>query len=186
MVHFLLSGTLEVHLQKYIDAGVDVQIIEKLRRDLYVDDCAISLNGRDFGYEFFIKSKQYLAEGGFDLRKWATNNKTLQENFDQIQGEQNKDNVRKVLGINWDTNSDEFIYDFKDIINTASNSPVTKRSILRISVMFFDPSGIICPIVLQAKLLFKRLCLKKFDWDNQAPDDINLDWSEFIQGLKSV
>ena len=66
---FLLSGTLEVHLQKYIDAGVDVQIIEKLRRDLYVDDCAISLNGREFGYEFFIKSKQYLAEGGFDLRK---------------------------------------------------------------------------------------------------------------------
>ena len=30
--------------------------------------------------------------------------------------------------------------------------------------MFFDPLGLICPIVLQSKLIFKTLCMNKLNW----------------------
>ena len=53
---------------------------------------------------------------------------------------------RKVLGLNWKTDSDEFIFDLGFIYDTAKNLHVKKRNILRIASMFFDPLGLIAPI----------------------------------------
>ena len=57
----------------------------------------------------------------------------------------------KVLGLNWDTTSDKFIFNSDYIFSTAVNLPVTKRNILKISSTFFDPLGFIIPITLRPK-----------------------------------
>ena len=36
---------------------------------------------------------------------------------------------RKVLGINWDTDTDRFIFEFNEIINIVDKMCVTKRNI---------------------------------------------------------
>ena len=41
---------------------------------------------------------------------------------------------RKVLGLNWDTGADDFIFDFEIICRTAEKLDVTKRNILRLAV----------------------------------------------------
>ena len=43
----------------------------------------------------------------------------------------------------------------------SSRLNVTKRNILKLSAMFFDPLGIISPLVLQTKLIFKAYMLAK-------------------------
>ena len=43
---------------------------------------------------------------------------------------------------------------------------VTKRNILKISTMFFISLGLICPLVLQVKVLFWEACILNVKWDD--------------------
>ena len=62
-----------------------------------------------------------------------------------------------MLGLNWNINKDAFVFEFSDIDESGSGLVYTKRNILKIGASFFDPLGLFCPFVLQAKLLFQEL-----------------------------
>ena len=81
----------------------------------------------------------------FALRKWITNDQTLQSFVDAKENENIIENgtYLKVLGLHGCTENDSFEYDFTDIIKLAEELPTTKRNILRISVMFYDPLGMV-------------------------------------------
>ena len=49
---------------------------------------------------------------------------------------------QKVLGVNWNATTDKFVFEFSKIINIASKLNVTKRNLLKVSAMFFDPLGL--------------------------------------------
>ena len=102
-------------------------------------------------------------------------------NRDKINAE--KDDI-KVLGVSWDVDSDELTFDVSNIAELTLKLSCTKRNILRISAMFFDPLGLISPIVLQTKFFFKQLCNLKVDWDDPVPDDISNERFHFINNLK--
>ena len=70
--------------------------------------------------------------------------------------------ITKVLGLNWDYKNNEFIFDFSQVILEANQLAPTKRSVLKTAGMFFDPLGLILPIIIQSKLIFQRLCVAKF------------------------
>ena len=91
-----------------------------------------------------------------------------------------------MLGVNWDLANDTFIFEFNNVIDAAEKLNVTKRNILKLSAMFFDPLGIISPLVLQVKLMFKDICLLKFSWDDNLPTILTNKWESFINELKSV
>ena len=98
-------------------------------------------------------TKSGLASGSFELRKWATNDSSLQQIIDLKEFQHEKtDCKRKVLGINWSTDKDEFIFQF-DVLTLAETLaetlPPTKRNILKIGAKIFDPLGLISPINLQ-------------------------------------
>ena len=70
-----------------------------------------------------------MSEGQFNLRKWRTDSKTLlkrineTENlpFDDTQLDNNlRENV-KVLGLCWNTDSDEFTFNFDELIKFANS-----------------------------------------------------------------
>ena len=72
---------------------------------MYVDDVATSFRTMEEGLEFYFESKKCLKEGGFELRKWNSNNKELtnkvsvEENDIYEQGK-NCLGLRKALKIN--------------------------------------------------------------------------------------
>ena len=140
--------------------------------NLYVDDSTNSFDNLQIVIGFYEKSKACLKDANFELRKWATNNCVIQKYIDQNQdpNKELKDSetyvkslygantgYRNVLGLNWKTDSDEFIFDLGVIYDAAKNLHVTKRNILRIAAMFFDPLGLIAPIKLQPKLLYREV-----------------------------
>ena len=90
------------------------------------------------------------------------------------------------LGVEWNVSKDEFIFTFSDIIETAESSPVTKRNILKISAMFFDPLGLICPLVLQVKLLLKEACILNVKWDDLLPTEFEVKYNNFIEELRKL
>ena len=99
---------------------------------------------------------------------------------------QNEPESRKVLGVIWNKNNDKFVFDFSNIIKIAKEIDPTKRNILKLIVMFFDPLGLISPIVLQPKLLFKKLCVIKYDWDSILSAEYIRNWYKFINELNSL
>ena len=201
---FLLNGTVAYHLQNYVSNGGDEQVLAKLLRDLYVDDCTVSVDDEMQGMNFFEKAKMYFAEGGFNLRKWMTNNRTLQKFIDSSEKvviddfvEQENvsyakeelgihDKYKKVLGVSWDLNTDELIFEMEQLASNGLKLSYTKRNILKISASFYDPMGLICPVVLQPKILFQQLCALKIGWDEVVDGDLCMKWESFLIDLKEL
>ena len=51
------------------------------------------------------------------------------------------DQFVKVLGVNWNTKADEFLFNFTELVKFANTLPVTKRSLLKITAKVFRPAG---------------------------------------------
>ena len=178
---FLLNATVKVHVQNYINDEI-IRILTQFLRDLHVDDAATSFNSSSEELEFYSVCKQNLLKGGFQLRKWESNNINLQKNireketdnsnsssnpstddttYAQYQLGLNYPKFWKILVMNWDIVRDQFQFSFEEICEFTMNLPFTKQNVLRISGMFYDRLGVIPHMVLQTRLLFKNVCNKK-------------------------
>ena len=92
----------------------------------------------------------------------------------------------KVLGVNWNTKTDEFLFNFTELVKFANTLPVTKRSLLKISAKVFDPLGFLSPYVIQLKCMFQELCAEKIDWDRELHGDWLSKWTSFLSELESL
>ena len=91
---------------------------------------------------------------------------------------------RKFLGLNWDTGANDLIFDFENIYRTAQKLDITKRNILLVAAMFFDPLGLISPFTLQPKVIFQELCRNKLEWDEVINDRNKInEWTKFLHDL---
>ena len=162
-------------------------ILEKLLRDLYVYDLAACFNKEKLAFSFYENSKKFLALG-FDSCKWFTNSTQLSEKICETENDQPIDvkTTTKILGVNWDLDNDKFVFTFDEIVSFASTMTVTKRNVLKITNVFFDPLGFLCPIVLQAKLIFNNICILKTGSDSEMPVEVEKDWKSFLNFLKDL
>ena len=60
---------------------------------------------------------------------------------------------------------DTLIYDFSDFIQEAKLLKPTKKNVLKM-LSFYDPSGLIQPIIIDLKVLMQNICKGKLDWDD--------------------
>ena len=67
----------------------------------------------------------------------------------------------KVLGLEWDCDKDTLQFDLEKLTTAASKCCPTKRNILSVLVGLFDPLGIISPITVSMKALFKSCVSRK-------------------------
>ena len=152
---FLLNGTIKIHVSKYLPVPHYTDVVKKLILNLYVDDSTNSFDTVETAMEFYEKSKSFLKEANFDLRKWDTNSFELKKFIDSngnnsrsemdisdsetyVENLHGSSSVyRKVLGLNWDTGVDDFIFGFENILRTAEKLDITKRNILRVAAICF-------------------------------------------------
>lgn len=157
-----------------------------------------------------------MAEGGFNLRKWKTNLQELKreitksESVTKSMGAQNvnrsddesyakpstqgislntpidEDIFVKVLGMNWNTHSDEIIFSFSYLSKYASSLPLTKRSVLKVTAKIYDLMGFLSPLTVKIKILFQELCLEKTNWDAELKGDPLRQWKSFLQELSLI
>ena len=62
----------------------------------------------------------------------------------------------------------------------------TKRNVLRISSIFYDPLGVLSPFVLQTCLLFKSVCNEKLYWNDIIPETFIKEWSSLLNSLGDI
>lgn len=68
-------------------------------------------------------------------------------------------NEHKLLVMNWNCVSDEFIFKFESLLKLAESLEPTRRSLLKVTSSLFDSLGILCPVLVQMKMLVQLWCL---------------------------
>ena len=124
-----LNATIKHHMERY--TIVYPEFVKKFLSSIYIDDVNYSADDPDLAYELYKKSKQTLAEGGYNLGKVVMNSALLSQSIQQnesglleggaggdthsrdllggYQGTQ--DSEQKMLGIRWNFVQDELIFD---------------------------------------------------------------------------
>ena len=78
------------------------------------------------------------------------------------------------------------MFDFDEFVQLAKDLKFTKRNLSKTNATLFDPLGLISPITLQGKLLFKLLCIDMSDWDDELDDIIKQKFLKFLNDLKII
>ena len=75
----ILASTIRHHLDSQVSEEFKPHFIELLKKSLYVDDLVTGEGDEAKALELCSKSKSLMQRGGFNLRKWKTNSKIVQE-----------------------------------------------------------------------------------------------------------
>ena len=123
----------------------------KLLSRLYADDLSCSVDTADKGLDVYKRSKEILAKGSFNLRKFRTNDADLLAQINELEGNRpsgdvskmgvsqvseddqsfaqysvgppNSDKHAKVLGVNWNTETDKLFFNLSQIRVLAKTLP---------------------------------------------------------------
>ena len=200
-----LNATIRYHLSKFRETYPHV--VEEILNSLYVDD--FLGGGKDVveGEELYRSVPMIMNEAGLHMRKWATNSPELSavieanEKVDDRETEASSstyasstimnpevcesDEMKKVLGVLWDTLSDELRYSFSKLGESMHEFPKTKRGLLGVIAKIYDPLGLVSPVTVRMKASFQTLCLNKAGWDEPLDEELVLMWDAFCSQMSS-
>ena len=203
---FLLNATIRFHLEKYLETSEG--LVQHLLCSTYVDDIISGGPAEDEAFNLYTASKKIFCEGGFNLRKFLTNSKHLQERIDlQESPKPNSSPLQdeptfsettpgvsqspemeehKVLGVPWNPESDKPIFGVTDLARVALDLHPTKRNLVSLISKFYDPLGFLSPVIIRFKILFQKLCQCKSDWDDVIPEGLVEEWRGLISDLNEA
>ena len=157
-----------------------------VRRSFYVDDCLVSTPSLIKTKEAMRDTRDALSGAGFHLTKYVSNDERILEGVPEDDRMSDESNMMfdecKALGVKWCVSSDE-IYFYKNI--DCANT-ISKRYMLKIVASVFDPLGLICPIIVQGRLLFQEANRSCKGWDDSVSPDCANKWLKWVASLKEL
>jgi hypothetical protein len=177
---FILNYVIKHHVKQYPQDEVS----SILDSNFYVDNLFFTGNDLSKLTYLYKESLARMAEGGFHLRSWASNNPELCEVFRREGvGADHQATAEKLLGYNYFPKSDAIAVagaSFND------NPQFSKRIILSEISKIFDPLGLCSPVTVRGKLLMKRIWTSKVGWDEPLPEEIIADWLQLKHDLQTL
>ena len=136
------------------------------QNSFYVDDYLQSVVSIDSGVKLVYSIKRVLNDNGFQLTKFVANDPALLCNIPTPDICYEKDNVlipltdsKIIVSIMWNVSDDYFYFD----VNIKKSDVFTRRHILSFISSIFDPLGLISPILVPSKCIFKKTTMLKWD-----------------------
>ncbi|CAB4010492.1 Hypothetical predicted protein, partial [Paramuricea clavata] len=146
--NYCLKRTAEDNKAEFSEEAVNT-----VKKDFYVDDLLKALPSELQAIRLANELIKLLKRGGFRLAKWMSNSREVLAN---ISGEERANPtldldldhlpVERALGVQWDVERDVFKFQVTNL-----NKPNTKRGVLSTFSSLYDPLGLVCPVVLEAK-----------------------------------
>lgn len=152
-----------------------------LQHQFYMDDTFFGNNTLQEARIARDELIQLLKAGGFNLRKWSSNEERLVKDLpEDLRDPRNysftENETSKTLGLGWNPKNDQFVYS-SPYLKLANNETVyTKRRLLSEIAKIFDPLGWLSPITIKAKLLFQKVWAANILWDDQLTPEIHREW----------
>ena len=92
----------------------------------------------------------------------------------------------KILGILWEVAGDILVFDFSEICKTYKTLNITKRNVLKILAMLYDPIGLLQPILINLKRMLQEICKQKLSWDELLPDDFRNEFEKIMFSFQDM
>ena len=142
--------------------------MESLSHSTYVDDIVAGADSEDDAFRLYTESKEVLSHGSFNLRKFLSNSPQLQNRIDEREAtlsprDPAKGPIRsseesfaevtlpadptshpgkhKVLGVRWDVQEDQLVFDLRSLAERATDLQTTKRNVVSLIGQIYDPLG---------------------------------------------
>ena len=94
----ILTEVINHHITCYL--MTEPRIVETLSNGFYIDDITCGASSIEEGFDSYQKAKNLMNQGGFDLCKWKTNSRILQQRIDAKEGAAANDiHELKLLGV---------------------------------------------------------------------------------------
>ena len=176
---FLLGGVLEYQLDAWEKKYP--KWVKKLCRSLYVDD--LLMGGQTILEAKTRKEKaiEILSDATFQLHKWHSNATELEEDVetddDPSFAKQQlgvRPNETKMLGMKWNKREDTLTIQLPD-----DDHPVTRRGVLSKLAKIYYPLGLVSPLTLEGKLMYREACDAKTPWDVKLDDKLSQRWKKW-------
>ncbi|XP_073725195.1 uncharacterized protein [Misgurnus anguillicaudatus] len=160
---------LQRHVKEHSQPDEDVRF--SVEQCFYVDNCLQSLPSKEDAKQLVDKLRGLLAEGGFELRQWASNVPAVVQHLpceaksDGLElwlAHEKKEVQESTLGLSWNCPSDVLTYRHRPIVHGAP----TMRIIYRVLASQYDPLGYILPYTTRGKVLVQKLWSKQHGWDD--------------------
>lgn len=152
--NFSLRKTAEDNIDEF-----DVEAVETVRKNFYVDDCLKSVASSAHAVNLAGQLQDFLSRGGFHLLKWFSNRPQVMETIPESERassvldldlDKERLPVERTLGLRWDMQKDMFIFSA-----VLKDKPNNCRGILSLTSSMYDPLGFLAPIILPAKKLLQ-------------------------------
>ena len=208
---FLLNATIRHHLHLYHSSKPG--LVETLSRSTYVDDIVAGADSEDEAYQLYLESKEVLSHGSFNLRKFVSNSSHLQKRIDEREAtltstpelhpppsigpaeesfsevtiptdSVNRPGEHKVLGVCWDVEGDQLIFDLTHLVEKAAKLQPTKRNVVSVIGQIYDPLGYLAPVTITFKILMQVVCKSKLGWDQPLEGELLTKWKALIEALR--
>ena len=205
---FLLNATIDHHIRSYQES--DPCFVKTFLRSIYVDDVSFGAQSEDEAYQLFTKAKFRLAEAGFNLRKFASNSTSLQQ---QVDAHEDKDNTpattkpeedlsfaqttlgvkgekgerggeHRVLGVRWNSGEDKLVFDLESLKEQLRQEVPTKREVIGVAAKIFDPLGVMSPVTVSWKMLFQATCKAGLGWDQALGGECLREWKRLKTAME--
>ncbi|XP_028408199.1 uncharacterized protein LOC114530777 [Dendronephthya gigantea] len=196
---FLLGGVIQQHLTNYQQHHPEV--VTEIKKSMYVDDLVSGGDSVEKVKRLKENAIDIFRDATFKLYKWHSNiaeleseetkptnpegsSKSLESS--QLQGDETfakqqfstKPGQSAILGLAWNKDKDEIKIEFP-----ADPASPTKRGVLGKIAKVYDPLGLISPITLQGKFLYRDCCDSKVPWDAKLPCELEARWTAWEKSL---
>ena len=160
------------------------ETVAEIRKSLYVDDLISGAPTTNEAAELKQDAIEIFDDAKFRLHKWHSNAPELESDmndgaltFAKLQRQLRqlrvspKENGSKLLGLKWNKVEDSLQVDFP-----STRAVLTKRGLLTYLAKVYDPLGLLSPMLLEGKVLYREVCEAKVRWDGFIPDDLSKRW----------
>lgn len=158
-----------------------------LTHSTYVDDIVLGADSEEQLLRRKIDLIGLLRSASCELKKWTSNSTIVLDSIspddcvNSVSFDPKDDHSVKVLGLHWDTNTDNFAYHTR-----VQETSASKRKVLSVIARLFDPIGALGPMLLWAKCFMQRLWSDQLDWDDPLPAHLLCEWQQFLSELPSI
>ena len=178
-------------------SGTRKEASESIVKNSYMDDYLAS-KSTICEARSLIRDVIYInAQAKFDMHSWGSNDMRVLNSVpkDRAVAVENKKELcdqggERVLGMYWDTHSDELRFNVNmnriqaNILNGAIKP--TKRQVHCVIMSVFDPLGFLAPFTLKSKILMQEVWRYGIGWDDQLRDEEHTDWIAWLGKLRDI
>ncbi|EFO87518.1 hypothetical protein CRE_17691 [Caenorhabditis remanei] len=171
---FLLGATIEHHFESHPNR----ELAQEISTNLYVDNLILTTDGDlTTALQLYRESKDAFSDMKMNLREFLSNSEEFNESIDEK--DRAKDLSTKVLGIEWNAETDEMRYAIK-IEKSIVNS---RRTVASTIAGIFDPLGKLVPLILPMKLFQRNLWNETYGWDTPLTEEDDKEWNQSIEAV---